>query len=101
MTMRYVKKPIPIEALQWTGDNYMEICNLAGQVLSVDEGGFLIIPTMEGNLQAKPTDWIIKGVKGEIYPCDDEIFQMTYDPVESVSFTGGVRYELSTEEPAV
>jgi len=42
----------------------------------------LLIPTLEGTLYAKEGDWIIRGVKGEIYPCKDDIFRATYEPVE-------------------
>jgi hypothetical protein len=40
------------------------------------------IMTLEGIMHASPGDWIITGVKGETYPCKDEIFQLTYEPVE-------------------
>ena len=40
----------------------------------------LVIPTLEGDHLAEPGDWIIKGVKGEFYPCKPDIFAATYDP---------------------
>jgi hypothetical protein len=43
--------------------------------------GSAFIPTLEGLMQAKPGDYIIKGVKGEIYPCKPDIFELTYEPV--------------------
>jgi hypothetical protein len=42
----------------------------------------LIISTLEGDLRASPGDWIIRGVKGEFYPCKPDIFAATYEPVE-------------------
>lgn len=42
---------------------------------------YILIPTLEGNLMAKHSDWIIKGVKGELYPCREDIFLLTYDEV--------------------
>ena len=39
------------------------------------------VPTLEGDHIASPGDWIIRGVKGELYPCKPDIFAMTYDPV--------------------
>ena len=45
------------------------------------KGDSLIIPTLEGDHEAKPGDWIICGVKGEIYPCKADIFAATYEPV--------------------
>lgn len=40
------------------------------------------VETMEGTMRGRPGDWLIRGVKGEYYPCSDEIFRMTYEPVE-------------------
>ncbi len=42
---------------------------------------FLEIDTREGCMIADLKDWIIKGVKGEFYPCKPDIFEMTYEPV--------------------
>jgi hypothetical protein len=47
-----------------------------------DFDGALTIPTLEGPLSAQPGDWIIKGIKGEFYPCKPDIFDATYDPAE-------------------
>ena len=41
----------------------------------------VVIETLEGDMQAQAGDWIIKGVKGELYPCKDDIFRQTYEPV--------------------
>jgi len=41
-----------------------------------------LIRTLEGNLIAQPGDWIITGVKGEKYPCRDDIFRETYEPFD-------------------
>ena len=40
------------------------------------------VETMEGWLEGKPGDWLIEGVKGELYPCDDEVFKLTYEAVD-------------------
>jgi hypothetical protein len=82
--MRYRKMPVEIEAIQWTGNNLAEI-----EEFVVNEGGkqfdtvgdSLFIHTLEGSMRAKPTDYIIKGVKGEFYPCDESIFKITYEQV--------------------
>lgn len=42
----------------------------------------LLIPTLEGTMRAGVGDWIIRGIKGELYPCKDDIFRATYEPVE-------------------
>lgn len=43
--------------------------------------GHLLIVTLEGNMRADPGDWIIKGLRGELYPCKPDIFAATYEPV--------------------
>lgn len=45
----------------------------------------VLVHTLEGALQAKPGDWIIRGVKGEFYPCKPDVFEATYDPVEEAA----------------
>ena len=81
--MKFRKKPVVIDAIQWTEDNYEEICQFAKGILIDPLGdGKLKIPTLEGNHIASINDWIIKGVKGELYPCKPDIFEQTYEPVE-------------------
>lgn len=46
------------------------------------DGENLWIGTLEGKITASPGDWIIRGVKGELYPCKPDIFEATYEPVE-------------------
>lgn len=79
---KYRKKPVVIEAVQFTGE-----------LTSLDVAGFNIpevsqdfmsrtcqVKTLEGTMTAQPGDWIIKGVKGEFYPCKPDIFEATYEP---------------------
>ena len=78
--MKFRKKPVVIEAVQFTGtkENYAEIlrfCPHAGILPSC-----LLIKTLEGTHKANVNDWIIKGVKGEFYPCKPDIFELTYEP---------------------
>ena len=87
--MKYRKKPVIIEAVQWTGDNYEEICNFTNISLKRDatqlyngEPAVLIIPTLEGDHFVLIYDYIIKGVQGEFYPCKPDIFKDTYELVE-------------------
>lgn len=84
MVNKYRKKPVIIEAIQYTGKNLTEIFKLGMETL---EQGFLssdlIIPTLEGNMVAKPGDYIIRGIKGEFYPCKPDIFEQSYELVES------------------
>jgi hypothetical protein len=79
--VKYRKKPVEIEAVQWTGENFVEITDWAGDVWG-RSGKLLVIHTLEGTMSAQPGDWIIRGVQGEFYPCKPDIFDQTYEPVE-------------------
>ena len=77
---RFTKKPVTIEAIQWTGKlECLDPFNIPElhQSLGSSQVG---IPTLEGTMIASVGDWIIKGVKGEFYPCKPEIFALTYGP---------------------
>jgi hypothetical protein len=82
---KFVKNPIEIEAIQFTGENHEEIINFTeGKVelkTKSSSDTSLYIHTLEGEMQAIPSDWIIKGVHGEFYPCKEAIFQKTYSEV--------------------
>ena len=83
--MKYRKKPVVIEAIKWTGyskclKTLLPIEN-AIEPSEITEDRKLIIHTLEGNMTAEINDWIIKGVKGELYPCKPDIFEQTYEPV--------------------
>lgn len=86
---KYRKKPVVVEAVQWHGPATLDNVNKLAATLDVDrslfgvgnlgKGGGLYIEAMEGQEFVKPGSFIIKGVKGEIYPCDEEIFHLTYE----------------------
>ena len=78
---RFRKKPVVIDAVLYTGQNAVEINNFVNGArgLLVD-GDQICIATLEGVMKANPRDWIIKGVKGEFYPCKPDIFDVTYEP---------------------
>ena len=87
--MKFRKKPVVIEAIQWTGDNVEEIGEFLAGVHWATAGRNAIIPTREGDMAASPNDWIIKGVAGEFYPCKPDIFAATYEPEDArQSFPG-------------
>lgn len=74
------KKPVVIEAVQFDG-TFASVEAMQIPSCSHDLGSrTLEIETLEGVMVAQPGDWIIKGVKGEFYPCKPEIFAATYDP---------------------
>lgn len=79
--VKYKKKPVVIEAMQWDGslENAIEILNWCGGRWTAENPQRLKIETLEGDMIASPGWWIIKGVKGEFYPCEPEIFGMTYE----------------------
>lgn len=90
--MKYRKKPVVIDAVQWTGKNGMEVARFIGLDMERIEAnvarGFnppelFIIKTLEGDMIANVGDWIIRGVKGELYPCRSDIFAATYEAVDS------------------
>lgn len=78
--MKYRKKPVVIEAIQWTGHNISDICKFTHKDVShLLVNGQLYITTLEGYLHASVGDYIIKGVQGEFYPCKPDIFEQTYE----------------------
>ena len=83
--MKFRKKPVEIEAVQFDGINVIEILDkldAMGESWFYDKHKQMLqIPTLEGIMVADKDDWIIKGVKGEFYPCKPDIFEMTYEPV--------------------
>jgi hypothetical protein len=87
MNNKYRKKPIVIEAVKWTGDAHLANSFL-GERYDVDwryvtpESQAIEIPTLEGNMLCNLGDWIIKGIKGEFYPCKPDIFEATYEPAQ-------------------
>jgi hypothetical protein len=78
---QYRKKPVVIEALLFDGDNYHDIGMWIGGGRYHPDVKKIIIPTLEGNMEASPGDYIIKGVQGEFYPCKPDIFEATYEAV--------------------
>lgn len=95
MVKTYVKKPVRIKAIQWTGDNETDIMFFVGKRLQIHkppsgmendkelpaESWRIIIPTLEGEMTASKGDYIICGVSGEHYPCKPSIFDKTYELV--------------------
>jgi hypothetical protein len=78
--MKFRKKPVVIEAWQNVKDGPLYPDWLLGKGVGA-VGDRLMIDTLEGTMAANPGDWIIKGVKGEVYPCKPDIFEATYEPV--------------------
>lgn len=82
MISKYVKKPVVVEAVKYTGQNKNEIESFVGKELTQRLDGSLQIETLEGIMCANVGDYVIKGVSGEFYPCKPIIFNKTYDLAE-------------------
>lgn len=77
----FQKKPVQITAVQFTGTNFEECLDFGSPDVYKTDNGYLKVRTLEGKLFISPSDWIIRGVKGEFYPCRNDIFQETYDEI--------------------
>jgi hypothetical protein len=90
--MKYIKKPVEIEAIQWNGNNFDDLKKFTNSSLRYrsyydhnkyyEDKTTLVIKTLEGNMTVSNGDFIIKGVKGEFYPCKRDIFEMTYEKLD-------------------
>lgn len=86
--MKFRKKPVVIEAILWdgSGSTYERIIEELDPekkyVLPLLRDGKIHIHTLEGDHEGNIGDMIIKGVKGELYPCKPDIFEMTYEKVD-------------------
>lgn len=89
--MKFRKKPVVVEAFQTHPNDgltrrlppgWMIEALLSGRVVINASDGAFMIKTLEGVMRAEVGDWIIRGVKGELYPCKPDIFEATYEPAE-------------------
>lgn len=82
--MKYVKKPVIIEAkeLEYSTKSQEEIIEWSNGLIKKGLDGGLRIPTLEGVMVANTGDFIIKGIKGEFYPCKSDIFNETYELIK-------------------
>lgn len=91
MTTRYRKKPIEVDAIQWTGDNAEELAEFTGgQFHAAGNGRIIDDPRFNARVfdelhdtwvGVKTGQWVIKGVKGEFYPIDEQVLAETYEQV--------------------
>jgi hypothetical protein len=89
----YRKKPVEIEAVLWTGENWNEVVEFVratgkpedfAKVVYDQSSHLLLVSTLEGRVRCSMGDWLLRGVKGEYYPCRADIFEATYDEVSGV-----------------
>lgn len=80
---KYRKRPVIIEAIQHhAGHQYSEFAqDVIDGIVRYPDDDTMIIKTLEGVMLAQPGDWIIRGIKGELYPCKPDIFEKTYELV--------------------
>lgn len=91
----FKKKPVVIEARQFVSNNELEDVNMNELVDWVNHSGgeafhdgtSIYIETLEGRHRADVRDWIIKGIKGEFYPCKQDIFANSYDLASAEDLT--------------
>lgn len=87
--MNYRKKPVVIQAIKWNGSNKEEIKDFLGdsfidflrEASDLTKSG-VWVKTLEGDIVGSEGDWIIKGIKGEFYPCKPDIFEDSYEKVD-------------------
>ena len=89
MINKYVKKPVVVEAIQYTKENISSVLKWFEQNNSSreikynhDDNNYYIV-TLEGDMKLSVGDYIIKGIKGEFYPCKPDIFKATYEEVKN------------------
>lgn len=99
----YRKKPVIVEAMQLTPLSIDEaeafVGGDAGTCPEHARSTCLVIATLEGPMHASMSDWIIKGVKGEFYPCKSDIFEATYERVADDDGTAAVPEVRGDEAP--
>ena len=74
---KFVKRPVVIDAVQYTGDNLPDVMQFSEGKCSYDNG-ILSVNTLEGKITASVKDWIIKGVQGEFYACKPDILSLIH-----------------------
>lgn len=83
---KFRKRPVIIDAEQfviWDMNKIPPFVTIHDVMFPVKKDGTIVVPTLEGEHVASNLDWIIKGVKGELYPCKPDIFELTYEEVTS------------------
>jgi len=77
--MKYRRKPVVIEAIQYTGNNMLDLISFTERKASfINESDRLIIYTLEGSIIADSGDYIVKSINGGFYPCKPDIFEASY-----------------------
>ena len=81
---RYRKRPVVVDAIQFTGKNVPEIAQLLDWDFDDGDGDCdtIIIETLNGDVTVTAGEWIVRGIAGEGYPCRADLFELTYEPID-------------------
>ncbi len=105
--MYYKKKPVVVEAIQFNGNNFQEISNWVNrwynedagpEVWDSDDGNVLIISSLENEYYVNKGDFIIRDIKNKFYPCKPDIFEQTYEIMETVDNMKRYRVYLNVKK---
>jgi enamine deaminase RidA (YjgF/YER057c/UK114 family) len=101
MTAKFRKKPVIVEAMQFTEDSKDRVLTwitcTAEPIVDSDGKPCLLIGTLEGDMKASIGDWIIKGVKGEFYPCKPCVFEASYEATDSEELCANEQFQDEIE----
>lgn len=79
----YIKKPIPVKAIVWTGKNCVECMQFGeGAIEAFNSGAYIKIKTPEGRMRPNVGDYVVKGPKGEFWFVRKKIFEETYEEIK-------------------
>ena len=88
---RYRKRPLEVDAIQWTGDNWNDVCtafpDVDGEVVYDVSSRSLIVHTVDGRMRCAQGDWLIRDHNGNFYPCWDMGFADLYEVVPAPANT--------------
>lgn len=99
--LTFTKKPVTVEAMRWDGENEHEIAEWAGWEevqIKTSNPPFLVVRTFEGTTLASVGDWIIKGTKGEFYPCKPDVMADVYETTQGTFVCDRCKKMLPSDE---
>jgi hypothetical protein len=107
--MKFTKRPVTIEAFQWTGGpdqiedpewivEAIKDGKVRFDLTPIGGAPAMLIDTLEGCMTASPGDWIIRGVEGEISPCKPSIFEASYEPADFAEIEGPTEPQTFEQE---
>jgi len=84
--MKFKKKPVEVDAIQFEEDQVEEVVEFIKSFQNNTDGFYIsdnsvIVNTLEGSMNLTPGNWLIRGIEGEFYPCQDSVFVSSYDPI--------------------